>query len=255
MKNPLRKILLKIKVEAITLGSFPFGESHKVIVLMTKNNGILKGVAHGVRKPTSKFASSMEMFNTVELLLQSSKNSDLYSIREHSVITGRHEIRQNPNLMGYFFYLSEFLNEFYKIASHDKNVFNLVNEYLDAFGSGNNLYSLFRALTVKLIFESGFVGEPYYCSECTKQVSSIKLSPRAGYFFCENCANDVYAETITTGSVKLLIKLNNSSIEEIKRIKINQIQKKELDNIVNTIVKGIFGKKLKSEQYIYLNAK
>ncbi len=243
---------LKLKVDAITLGSFPFGESHKVITLMTKKHGIVKGVAHGVRKPTSKFGSSMELFNTVELVLQNSKNNELYSIREYSVIQSRHELRSNPLFTGFLFYLAELINELYKIAPHHKEIFRTVNVFLDNFKK-NNFYTIFRALTIKLLFETGFIGEAGRCSECEKNAQEFYITQTPGFFYCHDCMKSNTTDKISAGSMKIISKLESAGIDEINRIKINAEQRKELDIVVNTLVRGIFGKTLKSEQFLYLN--
>lgn len=243
---------MKLKTKALVLGGFPFGESHKVISFLTPYKGILKGVAHGVRKPTSKFGSSMEIFNELEIILHLSKKNDLHSIKEHSVIKSRHEIRENKNILGYLFYLSEFIKEFFRYTNESEYLYKLINIFLENTNE-KDAYLLFRALLLKIIKESGFLGNLNQCSDCGNINDELYISKLEGFFFCSKCRKNNFSKQISKGVLKLLQILDTENDQILKRLKSTEAQKKEMDNIFNVLTNSILGKTLKSESYIHLN--
>lgn len=51
------------------LKSYPLGEADRILSLLTEEHGVLRGVAKGVRKPTSRFGSRLQPLNHVHVTL------------------------------------------------------------------------------------------------------------------------------------------------------------------------------------------
>ena len=65
--------------QGIVLRGYPFGESHRVVVLVSPNHGKLRTVAKGVRKTKSRFGGRLEPFTHVDLVLYEGKNLEARS--------------------------------------------------------------------------------------------------------------------------------------------------------------------------------
>ncbi|AGT06014.1 DNA repair protein RecO [Corynebacterium glutamicum MB001] len=65
---------------ALVVKTYDFGEADRIIVLLTRDHGIVRGVAKGVRRSKSRFGSRLQLF--VELDVQ------LYPGRKLSTISG-----------------------------------------------------------------------------------------------------------------------------------------------------------------------
>ena len=77
----------------IVLRGYPFGESHRVVVLVSPNNGKLRTVAKGVRKTKSRFGGRLEPFSHVDVILYEGKNLD--TITQMSTINAFSELRNH----------------------------------------------------------------------------------------------------------------------------------------------------------------
>ena len=62
--------------DAINLKSYNLSESDKIIVLYSKDKGIMRCVAKGVKKTTSKLGGRMDMLIANKLMLHKGKNLD-----------------------------------------------------------------------------------------------------------------------------------------------------------------------------------
>ncbi|WP_236163540.1 DNA repair protein RecO [Corynebacterium ammoniagenes] len=59
---------------AVVIRSYDFGEADRVIVLLTKNHGLVRAVAKGVRRAKSRFGSRLQLFVNLDVQLYSGRN-------------------------------------------------------------------------------------------------------------------------------------------------------------------------------------
>lgn len=62
--------------EAIVLRTRKLAEADRIITLLTRNNGVVRAVAKGVRRTSSRFGSRLEPFTHVDLQLAHGRNLD-----------------------------------------------------------------------------------------------------------------------------------------------------------------------------------
>ena len=73
---------------AINLKSYNLSESDKVIVMYSREKGLIRGVAKGVKKPKSKLGARMDMLVANKLMLYSGKNLSTISQAEALTVVG-----------------------------------------------------------------------------------------------------------------------------------------------------------------------
>jgi DNA repair protein RecO (recombination protein O) len=79
--------------QGIVLRGYPFGESHRVVVILSPNHGKLRTVAKGVRKTKSRFGGRLEPLTHVDLVLYEGKNLD--TITQVSIINAYPHLRND----------------------------------------------------------------------------------------------------------------------------------------------------------------
>ena len=68
--------------EAVVLRTHKLGEADRIITLLTRHHGLVRAVAKGVRRTTSKFGSRLEPFTHVDLQLAEGRNLDVITQAE-----------------------------------------------------------------------------------------------------------------------------------------------------------------------------
>ncbi|MEP6299479.1 MAG: DNA repair protein RecO, partial [Ilumatobacter sp.] len=63
----------------VVLRTYKLGESDKIVVIHTLENGKVRAVAKGVRKTRSKFGARLEPMSHVKLLLYRGRELDIVS--------------------------------------------------------------------------------------------------------------------------------------------------------------------------------
>lgn len=59
---------------AVVLRSYPLGEADRIFSLLTEHHGLIRAVAKGVRKPSSRFGSRLQPLNHVQVMLYQGRN-------------------------------------------------------------------------------------------------------------------------------------------------------------------------------------
>lgn len=93
------------QVTGINIGSFPLGESDKVITIFSPERGLIKAVAKGARKPGSKIAGRAEILQVNDLLISSTRSIDI--ITQAQTVKTFSRLRQNLELLSYGLYYAE----------------------------------------------------------------------------------------------------------------------------------------------------
>ena len=87
-----------IRDDAVVLRTYRLGEADRIIVLMTRDHGKVRGVAKGVRKTRSKFGSRLEPTSHVDLQLYAGR-SELWTITQVETLDRFPEVRADLELL------------------------------------------------------------------------------------------------------------------------------------------------------------
>ncbi len=121
--------------EALTLKTYPFAEANRIVVYLTRNYGQLRGVAHGARKPKSRFGSSLELLTHSKIVFYRKEHQELAVIQSAEIIKAypSYELSWEVNL--HFNYFAELLLEFSREEEESENLFRLGLAVLEACSS------------------------------------------------------------------------------------------------------------------------
>jgi DNA repair protein RecO (recombination protein O) len=121
-----------VSCEAITLRSYPFAEANKIVVFLTREYGLVRGVAYGAKKSRSRFGASLEPLTHVKLAFKRREHQELAVIENCEIIRAlpAYELSWEQNL--YFGYFAELLVEFGREQIESERVFRLSLAVLEA---------------------------------------------------------------------------------------------------------------------------
>src|SRR5690606_21696396 len=105
------------RVEAIVLKHADFGEADRMVTLFTRQEGKLRALAKGARKPGSRKGGHLEPFTRVNLLL--GKGREIPIIEQAEAIELHTALGSNLEALGYAAYVVELVDRFN--ADHDEN--------------------------------------------------------------------------------------------------------------------------------------
>ena len=158
--------------DAINLKSYNLSESDKIIVMYSKDKGLIRGVAKGVKKPKSKLGARMDLLVANTLMLHKGKNLD--TICQAEVLNTFHKTRQDIDKIFYSMYVTEVVHNFgLEEDPGSEIIYNLLYKTLNAISISENKVEIMIAVIkfqLKMMIESGFSIEFDRCLHCHNTV-------------------------------------------------------------------------------------
>ncbi len=180
------------QTNAININSYNLSESDKIVVMYSKDNGIIRCVAKGVKKPKSKLGGRMDLLINNNLVLSKGKNLDIVSQAE--VLNGFKHIRLDFTRLGYAIYCAELVGIFG--VENDPNselIYKLLLDTLaklDVTSGKTYLLEIVMDFQLKLMDITGYRMAIKSCSCCGKPYNeNFRFSISSGGLVCPECAS------------------------------------------------------------------
>jgi DNA repair protein RecO (recombination protein O) len=214
-----------------------------MIWLLSRDRGLIKVKARGVRKIRAKLKGLLELFVLSDIELAKGRSLD--------IVTGGKQIESFDNLRGDLkltstaFYLSELLIEF--LAENEQtDAYNLFLSALDNLNNQDDRLVIVRFL-IEILSISGYSPELQSCLSCSGEIDkgNNNLDITQGGLICVNCQTEDSLE-IDDNTVKL-IRLIASGKEKIKVDNKYLIQ---AEKVLVKFIEAILEKKIKSRSFL-----
>jgi len=176
--------------EAIVLRQYTLSDSDRILLLLTRDNGKVRAVAKGAKKPQSPGSGNLEPLNHIHLEFFFREGKDLSQIRRTELIHSY--LGRNPSLsrMAAFHYFAEICNELVPDNQGNSPFFRLFLASLNAGEKCGVRPALIRYFEVWCLRLSGLLPNYAYCSDCGKCVKDVEFFAwlDAGQARCGACA-------------------------------------------------------------------
>lgn len=186
--------------DAINLKSYNLSEADKIIVMYSKDKGLIRGVAKGVKKPKSKLGARMDLLVANKLMLYKGKTLD--RICQAEALNTFNKTRQNMDKIFYSMYVTEIVNNFgVEDDPCSAEIYELLYKVLDKISNAvNNVEILIAVIKfqLKMMQISGFGIELDNCLCCKNAVESENMyfSPQMGGIICAKCNSNYKLKTV-----------------------------------------------------------
>jgi DNA repair protein RecO (recombination protein O) len=176
---------------AIVLRTQPLGEADRIIILLTRERGIVHAVAKGIRRSSSKFGARLEPFMLIDVSLVAGKNLETVS----QVQTRR---AYTSSIMGdYSAYLTglALVEITEQLSVYDAETytesFNLLAGALSAIARNvHQPIDVLNSFISRMMRLSGWDIQVYQCSVCGRQ-EDINYFSASSSGICTSCASMV----------------------------------------------------------------
>jgi DNA repair protein RecO (recombination protein O) len=164
------------KTEAFVLRTYALKEADKICVFLTKDQGKLRGVAHGARKLRSRFGSALEPFTEVALTYYQKEARELVSISTCDILRSHFELgARDVETASAFSYMAELLTEFLPDHEPNERLYRLVGATLQAIEKQRDISPMLRYFEAWLLRLVGFFPDTSHCAICGETVSPVEL--------------------------------------------------------------------------------
>jgi DNA repair protein RecO (recombination protein O) len=176
--------------EAIVLQSFPIGEADRIVSFLSRTMGRVRGTAAGVRKPKSRFGSTLERLSHVRIWFFEREGRDLVRINQVEMIEsflGAFADYGSSVALALFSEIVETVLPEREASDANFRLLLLASQTIKRTGKPEVPLAYFALWTVKL---GGWLPPLDRCGQCGRQLldnEPLYFSPRAAAIACAGC--------------------------------------------------------------------
>lgn len=186
--------------DAINLKSYNLSEADKIVVMYSKDKGLIRGVAKGVKKTKSKLGARMDLLVANKLMLYKGKTLD--RICQAEALNTFAKTRQNMDKIFYSIYITEVVNNFgIEDDPCSNEVYDILYKALDKISNASNNIEMLIAVIkfqIKMMQISGFAIELDTCLCCGEVIENENMyfSSQMGGIICTKCNETFKLKTL-----------------------------------------------------------
>lgn len=181
------------QAEGIVLSAKDLGEADRLVSILCREQGRLRAVAKGARRPRNRLVGLTLPFNLLRLSLFAGRNLDEISQAE-GIRSYRH-LREDLVLLAYASYLTELAEELLPEREPNEPAFELLLRALTGLEAGHDPELLTRLFELRLLDQAGFRPAIESCLGCgrpPRQGEETVFSPDGGGLYCLACAAAIH---------------------------------------------------------------
>ena len=239
------------KTEAVVLKRRRFGDSDRIVTLITPARGKLDAIAKGALRPRSKLAGHLEPMTHVEVVLAHGRTLGI--VTQAQTIEPFAGLRDDLERLSAGLYLLELADRFTVEEAEADAAYVLLLTALLRLLRGDGQQLVVRSFELALLEATGFRPEWQRCAACRDEVAAEGLvwSPLAGGLLCERCREShPEAERIDVSVVKVLRLIQDAPYEEAARVRLNQRVAAGMEGVMHELVRAMAERDLGSARFL-----
>jgi DNA repair protein RecO (recombination protein O) len=243
-----------IETEALILKSYSLAEADKIVVFLTQEQGLVRGVAKGAKRLKSRFGGGLEPFSIVDLTYYQKEERELVSIRQIDLKKSFFENASNPLFFQKFAYLAELLGEFAPPHEPNERLYRMARICLEtAAENGESLESIALYFEIWLLRLGGYL--PFWdkCNNCHRELAGNESANLQLNFhlLCQNCQKSKNGYLVTAEQRQVY--LTTQKISPVKFVEYAAGKEeliREVSGILKRIISHILGKESVGERIL-----
>ena len=233
------------KVEGIVINEKAYGETSKIINVITKEYGIIGIIAKGARTLKSEFRVSTAKLSYAyfNIIYKEGKLSTLVSA---DIINPFKSIIKDINKISYAVYILELSEQVVKQTN--QNIFDLMLSGLIKINEGYDPLIIMNIIELKYLDYLGVMPVLDRCSVCGSTNNIVTLSSDKGGYVCKNCYST--EKIISEKAIKLIRLFYYVDISKISKLEIGDVSKKEINDFLDMNYDRYTGLYLRSKTFL-----
>ncbi|MEH6973171.1 DNA repair protein RecO [Bacillus sp. JJ675] len=237
------------KCEGIVLRTNDYGETNKILTIMTREHGKIGVLARGAKKPNSRLSAISQPFLYASFLFR--KSSGLGTLEQGEMLESMRNIREDLFLTAHAAYIAELMDKGTDEKKPNPFLFELLLQSMRRLNEGTDPDIITNLIEVKMLGVMGLYPELDECVHCKSKDGTFHFSIRDNGFICHRCfAKDPYRIPLSPASARLLRLLFYFDLSRLGNVSVKRETKEELKRVIQLYYDEYSGIFLKSRRFI-----
>lgn len=243
-----------VETEGIILKTYSLAEADKIVVLLTQNEGLVRGVAKGAKRLKSRFGGGLEPFSVINLTYFQKEERELVSISQIELVRSYFESASDPQFLQKFAYLADLLTEFAPPHDPNETLYRMAKVCLETAAEvPESLESVALYFELWILRLGGYLPDWNKCDECNRQ---LNFEESAGlqinfHLLCQACQKSRRNWQISSQQRRIFIAAQKSSPGKFIELTENQAEDvREVSSILRRLISNVLGKESVGEKIL-----
>ncbi len=234
-----------VKVEGFVIHDTTYGETSKILNVLTKEYGMIGIISKGCKSLKSKLrsVSNKMTYGYFHIYYKEDGLSTLITV---DLINPYFNIMKDLEKVSYVTYLMELVNQVVKQTND--NIFSMFIDTVTKIEEGYDNGILTNILELKLLDALGVKPNLDSCTICGSTHNIITISGSAGGFLCEDCRTN--ERIVSNKAIQLLRMFYYVDISKISKLEVKSDVKKEINEFIDEYYDRYTGLYLKSKKFL-----
>lgn len=234
------------KIEGIIISEVAYGDTSKIVNVLTKDHGIIGVMCKGAKSLKSRLRTCTMKY-TYGFFHVYLKEGKLSILKDVDVIDDFSHLKTDITLISYMAYVVELASQVTK-QNDDPAIYGLLISILKKMNVGLNPRVLTNILEIKLLDYLGVSLNLDACVRCGNKTNIITIDPDAGGYICQNCFQN--ERLVNPKTIKMLRMYYLVSIDSITELNIHEDLIHEIDYFLNKYYERYTGLYLQSKSFL-----
>lgn len=234
------------EVEGIVLNTRDYGESSKILNILTKEHGLIGIMAKGCKRLKSDIKGVSEKLSYAKFNIYY-KEDKLSTLANADIINNFSNIKKDITKISFASFLLELTEQVVKQNSSE-DIYNLLISALIKINEGFDSLVITNIIELKYLDYLGVMPIIDSCSICGNQTSIATLSSSKGGYVCNNClTNEIL---VSDKTIKLIRLFYYVDIAKISKLEVGNLEKKQINEFLDEYYDSYTGLYLKSKNFL-----
>jgi len=245
-----------IETESVILKTYNLAEADKIVLLLTRDHGIVRGVAKGAKRLKSRFGSSLEPFSVVRATYFQKEVLELVSIQKLDLIDSYFEVASDPDFLQKFSYLTDILVGSLPPQDPSETLYRMTRACLSAAAEfPQTLSEIGFYFEVWLLKLTGYLPQWKKCSDCAREFGTDEFAGLNAdqELVCGRCRRLSAMINIGPFERSALADALKLSPAEFASASVNRVSLNELSDIFKRIISQTLGRPISESRPLVAN--
>ena len=233
------------QIEGIIVSEKNYGDTSKILDILTKEHGIIGVIAKGCKtmKSNLRSVSSKLTFGIFTIYYKKDKLSILSEV---DVLNNFNNIKKDIEKISFASFLLELSTQVYK-QSQNSDVYDLLISGLIKINENYDSLVITNIIELKYLDYLGVMPNLDGCTICGNK-NIVTLSSDKGGYLCKNCLEN--EPIISEKTIKLIRMYYYVDISKISRLSVSEDVKNEINSFLDSYYDRYTGLYLKSKKFL-----
>ncbi|MDF2668619.1 MAG: repair protein RecO [Paenibacillus sp.] len=237
------------RVEGIVIRSFPYGEGHIILTLLTKEYGKMSVMVRGAKKAKSRNSAITQLFTYGEFVFF--KSGSMGTLSNGEIIKAFQKLREDIHKSAYGAYMMELTDRLLGDQDRVGWIYDQLLAALNAMDDDKDVLIVSHIYEMKMLSLAGYMPDLEQCVSCGTVNGEMALSASLGGILCTQCRyKDTASLPITASVLKLLRLFQRIDINRLGSIEVTDATRAQLKLGIRLFYDAHVDVKWKSRSFI-----